>query len=250
MGEDVTAFVELRPPAELAPFVESLWVHRLAGPPPPEGRRLMPDGRIHFVWAAGLGVRIAGPAQTYMTAAPLTDAIAYGVTFRPGAAPYLLRTAASEMVDVHVPLDAIDPRFAARLDQHVGETAADPRAGARALARELTRRVRDLAQPDPAVHAAVALLEHRPGATVADAAARACVSERELRRRFVQDVGYAPKTLQRVLRFQRFLGQLHVPHVELAGAAALAGYADQSHLSREARKLAGLSPKQLLGYRH
>ena len=31
------------------------------------------------------------------------------------------------------------------------------------------------------------------------------VSERQLRRRFAEAVGYGPKTLARVLRFQRFL---------------------------------------------
>jgi AraC-like DNA-binding protein len=99
------------------------------------------------------------------------------------------------------------------------------------------------------VRAAVTVLD-ATNATVADAAARTHLSERELQRRFVRDVGYAPKTLQRVLRFQRFMGQLHLPRVELAGAAAIAGYADQSHLSREARRLTGLSPRQLLDYRH
>jgi AraC-like DNA-binding protein len=41
-----------------------------------------------------------------------------------------------------------------------------------------------------------------------------------------------------------------VPRVELARAALLAGYADQAHLSRETRRLAGLSPRQLLDWQH
>jgi AraC-like DNA-binding protein len=243
-----TSYIELAPPPALARHVEHLWVHRIDEPPPPEGRRLLPDGRIHFVWIAGMGVQIAGPAQRWMTPAPLDRMLAFGVSFRPGAAPYLLRTAASEMVDAHVPLDAIDPRLAARLDARLGD-ARDPRAAVAALAEELARRLDGVAEPDPAVRAAIARL-HGTGATVADAAVASHVSERELQRRFVQDVGYAPKTLQRVLRFQRFVAQLGRPRVELAGAAAIAGYADQSHLSREARRLSGLSPRQLLGYRH
>jgi len=218
MSAPSDAYVEVAPAPSLAPYVECLWVHRIDEPPPPAGRRLLPDGRITFVWVAGMGVRIAGPAQRSMSPAPLDRALAFGVRFRPGAAPHLLRTPASEMVDMHVPLDAIDPRLAARIDGRLGA-------------------------------AAVARLD-RSGATVAEAAAHGNVSERELQRRFVQDVGYAPKTLQRVLRFQRFMAQLGRPRVELAGAAAAAGYADQSHLSREARRLSGLSPRQLLGHRH
>jgi AraC-like DNA-binding protein len=90
----------------------------------------------------------------------------------------------------------------------------------------------------------------RPRATVAEAAARAFVSERQLQRRFRDDVGYSPKTLQRVLRFDRFMRLLREPRMDLAAAAALAGYADQPHLTREARRLSGLSPSQLLGYTH
>ena len=56
--------------------------------------------------------------------------------------------------------------------------------------------------------------------------------------------------LQRVLRFQRFMRELAAPQVELARAGLLAGYADQSHLSRETRRLAGLSPRQLTYWQH
>jgi AraC-like DNA-binding protein len=241
-------YVEVAPTPALAPYVECLWVHRIDGPPPPEGRRLLPDGRVNFVWIAGMGVRIAGPAKRVMTPPPVRQMLAFGARFRPGAVPYLLRTAASEMVDTHVPLEAIDPRLAARIDGRLGE-APDVRAAVVALGEELARGLDGVAAPDPAVQAAIARLDGTR-ATVADAAAGAALSERELQRRFVQDVGYAPKTLQRVLRFQRFMGHLALPRVELAGAAALAGYADQSHLSREARRLSGLSPRQLLSYRH
>jgi len=242
------AYVELAPPPALTPFVECLWVHRIAGPPPPEGRRLLPDGRVNFVWIAGLGVRIAGPAKRYMVPPPIATMLALGVRFRPGAAPCLLRTPAAEMVGIHVPLDAIDPRLATRIDARLG-AARDVRGAVLALTEELERGLAGVAAPDPAVQAAVAVLDGA-GTTVADAAARTALSERELQRRFVQDVGYAPKTLQRVLRFQRFMEQLATPRIALAGAAAAAGYADQSHLSREARRLTGLSPAQLVDYRH
>jgi AraC-like DNA-binding protein len=245
-GED--AFVAIAPPAPLRPFVESLWVHRVAAPPPPDGRRLLPNGRASLVWVAGAGVRIAGPAQAAMFMLPMAEMLAFGATLHPGAVPYLLRTSASELVGAHVPLDAIDQRLATRIDDRLGD-AADVRGGVQALQRELLRRLDDVVGPDPAVRAAVGLLDGAR-ATVAGAAQRIHVSERELQRRFVRDVGYAPKTLQRVLRFQRFMQRLARPRTDLATAAALAGYADQSHLSREARRLSGLSPRELLGYRH
>jgi AraC-like DNA-binding protein len=57
----------------------------------------------------------------------------------------------------------------------------------------------------------------------------------------------------RVLRFQRFLHLAHLAGsgaaVTLADLAAGAGYADQAHLARECRRLAGLPPSGLLATR-
>ena len=66
-------------------------------------------------------------------------------------------------------------------------------------------------------------------------------------RRFARAVGYGPATLVRVQRFQRFLGLAErEPASPLGRLAAEAGYADQAHLTRECRRLSGLSPAALL----
>jgi hypothetical protein len=57
--------------------------------------------------------------------------------------------------------------------------------------------------------------------------------------------GMGRTVLQRVvLRFQRVMRELAASRVKLARAGLLAGRADQSHLSRETRRLAGLTPRQ------
>lgn len=239
-------YVEVRPPRALRAFVERFWVHRVAGPP--AERRLLPDGRMHLVWIAELGLRVAGPAQAPMSHPRIPEILAIGATFHPGAAPYLLRVRASELVDRRVHVDAIDPVLAREVDDAL-RAASDPRHAVIALALLLQRHVARLpGAPDPAVRHAVALLDGDARATVSGVAAKTYMSERELQRRFVHDVGYAPKTLQRVLRLQRFLEVRTT--AGLAGAAALAGYADQSHLSREARRLTGLTARELLAYEH
>jgi AraC-like DNA-binding protein len=248
VSERANDYVEVAPPPALRAYVERLWVHRIDGPPPPEGRRLLPDGRINLVWISGLGVQVSGPQTRYTQPADRPRMLAFGAAFYPGAAPRLLKTPASAFVDEHVPLDAVDPRLAARLDDRLGH-AHDARTALAAFADELERSLRADAGPDPAVREAVSLL-NRAAATVGDAAARVFVSERELQRRFAEYVGYGPKTLQRVMRFHRFMHHVAVPQVDLAGAAALAGYADQPHLSRETRRLADLTPRQLLHWTH
>jgi AraC-like DNA-binding protein len=234
----------LPPPPSLTPFVECLWVN--AVPASRQDGRVLPDGRMDLVWIRGQGVLVAGPQSRHTNRPVGPPLVAFGARFHPGAAPSLLRAPASELLDGYVPLAAFDPRLAARLDARL-EDARDDREALGVLGRELTRRLVGLVRPDPAVREAVGLL--RGGSTsVADVAERVFMSERQLRRRFIEEVGYGPKTLQRILRFQRAVAELRTGGGELAGAAATAGYADQAHLSRESRRLAGLSPRELAGW--
>ncbi len=108
--------------------------------------------------------------------------------------------------------------------------------------------------PDPAATRAAVLLAD-PRARAEDVAAEIGLSMRQLRRRCHAVVGYGPKTLQRVLRFRRFVARIDAgppngqagvdPGHDLAALAAQAGYADQAHLTRECRALAGLTPAAL-----
>ena len=56
--------------------------------------------------------------------------------------------------------------------------------------------------------------------------------------------GYGPATLRRVLRFREAVRLLRSGHT-VADAAAQVGYADQSHLSRQVRELAGVPAGRL-----
>ena len=106
---------------------------------------------------------------------------------------------------------------------------------------------------DPEVSQAAALLGDMPGpaARVEQVAGEVGLSMRQLRRRFHAAVGYGPKTLQRVCRFQRFVREFDATggSCDLALAAAEAGYADQSHLTRDCVELSGVTPAALAGLR-
>src|SRR4029077_2506822 len=104
--------------------------------------------------------------------------------------------------------------------------------------------------PDPAATRAAVLLAD-PRTRAEDVAADIGLSMRQLRRRCHAVVGYGPKTLQRVLRFRRFVARIDAGLLsgqdahDLAALAAKAGFADQAHLTRECRVLAGLTPAAL-----
>jgi AraC-like DNA-binding protein len=72
-------------------------------------------------------------------------------------------------------------------------------------------------------------------------------SRRHLTAQFVAEYGVGPKQMARVLRFERSKAMFLRPgSATLATIAAECGYADQAHMAREWRTLAGASPTQWL----
>jgi AraC-like DNA-binding protein len=69
-------------------------------------------------------------------------------------------------------------------------------------------------------------------------------SRRHLATSWRRDVGLGPKAVARILRFQRALRLLREGHT-LADAAYECGYADQPHLNRDFRALAGATPREV-----
>ena len=75
-------------------------------------------------------------------------------------------------------------------------------------------------------------------------------SARYLSVRFRDEVGVPPKLFAQLVRFRRAVELLAAADPgDLAWVAAAAGYADQSHLSREVRRFSGLSPTGLRAQR-
>jgi AraC-like DNA-binding protein len=245
-GVTPTAYREFAPPPGLEALVACVWISH-------DGEvRVLPDACVDVVLSGGR-LLVAGPA-TAATLAPTTPGQSrVGVRFRVGAAGAALGVPAAELRDQGVPLAELWGSDARRMEDRVA-AAEDERAALLALIGGIAQR---LPAPEDADHevrrAALALARPTAGqddlATVAASARAAGLSERQLRRRFERAVGYGPATLARVLRFQRFLHRAQAPgatDAPLARLAAEAGYADQAHLARECRRLAGLPPSALL----
>ncbi|BCH01732.1 AraC family transcriptional regulator [Mesorhizobium loti] len=70
-------------------------------------------------------------------------------------------------------------------------------------------------------------------------------SRKHLAGSFSNAIGIGPKTLSRIVRFNRALGLSRQQTADWADIAADCGYADQAHLVREFRDLAGETPTAL-----
>ncbi|MER6419523.1 helix-turn-helix domain-containing protein [Streptomyces sp. NPDC001137] len=201
--------------------------------------RVLPDGCMDLLWHRGR-LLVAGPdTRAYVTAGE--PGVWVGVRFYPGTAPALLGVPAHELRDRRVALSELRPAAEVRRLTARVNAAAEPASGLEELALRLAA---DTEPPDPLLrHLVTALGEGRPVAATADELG---LGARQLHRRSLAAFGYGPKTLARVLRLQRAL-RLAREGVPFAETAARAGFADQAHLARDVKELAGLRLGQLLG---
>lgn len=213
------------------------WAHSL---------RLLPDGCVDLVWD-GASLVAFGPAPVALRSRLRAESRNVGLRLACGAAGAILGT----------PIDSLRGRARALHDawgplfRH-GEAqlarASGPAEQRAALERLVIDRLDDGHRPDPCVVRAAGRLSART-TSVGDIAEASGLATRELHRRFVHHVGYGPKALHRVLRFGGFIRRLAAVasgKVTLGSLAVDLGYADQAHLCRECRQIAGSSPGALL----
>nr|WP_202478126.1 helix-turn-helix domain-containing protein [Streptomyces sp. SID5470] len=195
----------------------------------------MPDGCMDLLWHEER-LLVAGPdTRAYVTdGAPSTWT---GLRFPPGCAPAFLGVPAHELRDRRVELADLWPVSEVRRLRSRTAKASVPATALENIALERA------APPDPALRALVAALDAgRPVAATADEIG---LGARQLHRKSLVAFGYGPKTLARILRLRRALA-LAGAGVPFAETAARCGFADQAHLARDVRELAGVPLGRLL----
>ncbi|MEJ2884832.1 helix-turn-helix domain-containing protein [Actinomycetospora aeridis] len=195
---------------------------------------ILPDGCLDLIWN-GRGLVVAGPDG----AARSTDGggrVHVGLRFSHGRGPTLLGVRADELRDTTVGLEAVwTDADAGRLVERVSDDPAGVLTG-------LATATPPGADERFGVRVFAALAR---GADVAGLADDLGTTPRTLHRRSLPVFGYGPQHLGRILRLQRALARAR-EGTPWADVAAVEGFADQPHLAREVRALAGTTPTGLL----
>ena len=237
-------YAEGSPSPPLAAHVLCWTLHRIDARSSSYLHRSAPNGSVELVCEVGEPPLLVGP-QT----GPLVRTLSPGATIaslrlRPESAAAVLGVPAYELADQIIPLDDVLPatRFLCE------RIATEPKRAVATLESAVSAQLARHAATDRMVAFGVEGLTAR-ASRVSSVAASLFMSERQLRRRFKAAVGLSPKTLGRVLRFQRFLALVHSggwSRLGLARTAIALGYADQAHLTRESVYLSGLAPAELI----
>jgi AraC-like DNA-binding protein len=226
----------------LAAHVRSYWTLRVDQPP--ARLRIVPDGQVDLVFDLLRGeAHVGGARQAPFEVIHEQQTSLLGVSLLPGAASSLLDVAAGQLCADWQPLSSAVGPVAGVLVERLREAAsACLRLGvveAFLLAR--------LGHKDARVERALrAIDESRGSIDIARLGRDSGASPRNLNRLFHEWVGLSPKRFARIVRAQAALRRLAAePSADLTALAAELGFADQAHLTREVRAVAGAAPTRL-----
>lgn len=196
-------------------------------------------------WTHGV---VHGPQSAYYVTGPKPKGQVIGVSFRAGMAGAILGVPLHELQDRHVCIEDLWGARANELRERLA-TAPTPQAAIAILECDLIARMHRPLLLHPAVAQALrsALPNRgaetlRPAIRVAKIQEQSGYSPRHFIQLFRSGVGLAPKQFYRIQRFSSALARIARGRMALVEVAISSGYADQAHLSREFRELAGVSP--------
>lgn len=203
-------------------------VWRVTGDDPCSDRvtRILPDGCLDVLVVDGRPV-VAGPDTAARVHEGDADEV-LGVRLHAGRGPALLGVPADELRDQTLPLAAL-----------WGDRRAGDLADRVTSPRDLGEWALSESAPDPLGLRLHALLDE--GASISGAADLLGYGPRQLHRRALPVFGYGLQHLGRVLRLNRAVAVAD-SGADWAEVAAHTGYADQAHLTRDFRALAGVTP--------
>ncbi|MFT7464996.1 MAG: AraC-like DNA-binding protein [Pseudohongiellaceae bacterium] len=266
-------YFEIDPPLALRPSVRCLWLLEHDGGGQPE--RVLPDGCMEVVAHYGSPMQrqlndgsfetqartiVAGqlPSAMVLRASGPTGMVA--ARLQPWAAAQLMQDSARQLTSRVVPLVDLWGPSARHLEERVAAADHDG-ARFRLLADALLARLPQPRETSRLIGQAMGWIVDSQGSIAArEIARRLNWSPRTLERHFSTYVGLSPKALCRIERFQQLVQRLdgvslvsprpqHSPS-HLAGLAFDMGYADQSHLAREFKQLAGVTATQYRAEQH
>ncbi|HLF84754.1 MAG TPA: helix-turn-helix domain-containing protein [Blastocatellia bacterium] len=252
-------YEEFRPVEPLATFVKCFWVLESPAPHSAGPERILPDGCTEIVFHLGdpfdqhhsdgtterqpLAL-LVGQMRRHLLIRPTGRVRVLGVRFWPGGAYPFLTLPQNEIAGRVIALDSIWGAITSELHSRIAD-AATPAESVAHIEATLLARLNNFRRHDNGVLRAIGLILRSGGhVPVESLAVNMGVSLRRLDRTFNTRVGLPPKTLCRIVRFQRVFKMLEQKENgrDWVQIALDCGYYDQAHFVKEFKEFAGKAP--------
>lgn len=211
---------------------------------PPVGIRYPRHGSVPTAHVTSF---VAGLHDSYAVAESTGLQHGVEIDLTPIGAHMLLGVPMDSVANRVVGLEHVLGRFAARLAEQLHEAESWP-ARFDVLDAAIANRLVAAREPSPAISWAWRRLNETGGRLGIGALADELGASRQyLVTKFREEVGLPPKTLARILRFQRAIRFLErADEARLTRVARDCGYYDQAHFNRDFRNFAGSTPSEFL----
>lgn len=249
-------FGYLTPPPNIAVAVKAVWMARGTRAEFERSDPIVPDGCVEMVFNFADPFRegaarqpadlLVGQMMRPTVATPTGAVDLIGFRLSPGRAGAMLRTPMWELRDRMVRVSDLINGAGGWIDDF---RELPPEARLAQLASRLADRCArvDLGRVRIVESALSRINEQRGSISIEQLAREAGVSRRHLERQFNEQVGLGAKQVARIARVQAAL-RIVKTEPDLAGVeiALQCGFADQAHLIKECRAIAGVTPARFL----
>lgn len=226
------------PSAHLRDYVSHYWLSRNN---PDDDHSILPDGSVDIVIKVngGLSQDLIYGSTTAKTDIPLEIACHYlGISFKPGKSRHFINAAASELTNANEPTKEL-LKFDL-IDTHEFIESDDVFIKLNSILEQHARKHQPV---NSRIDDVIQYIELSNGmGPIAESAAIFCKSPRHFERVFRETVGISAKLYSQIVRFRRATALISHTSLPLARIATDLGYTDQSHMSRDFRRFANISP--------
>ena len=249
-------YEEQAPSPAFAELISRFWSFEATGQDPLQvDHVVMPDGACNLTLidpgpSGRLYAVLAVPSAVALRV-PIYRGVRYrGVRLQPGALRAFLGVDVAATNGKDLAVESLLPDCYVALCKNFSELPQSLAEFSAGIERVFADRVDRTHMLDSAVQRVVALLIKSEGdvplSTLLESSG---LSERQLRRRFVAEVGVTPKLFSRLRRVRRACADLlQNKRLGVAAISSEHGFADQAHFSHELRAIFGLSPQLLQQY--
>lgn len=247
-------YAEAAPPDDLAPYVRCFWGTDGTTGPAPRDTLVIPDTCVDLMFHIDEHGAVSGrfcalyDRAFVSPAGPRQRVELFAVRFYPWAAGRFAQESLRDSKNGTFDARAHFPALCAAMERAL--RPGQPFAERCARAAAALRRHMDGAPQDAALMNAVDAMLRGHGATrVSELARSACLSPRQLERRFGGTMGVSPKALCEMVRYQcLWRDALARPRFDVQDAVLRYGFSDQAHLLRQFRRYHSLSLRDALAH--
>ena len=173
------------------------------------------------------------------------------VVFKPGALHRLTGISFQQVMNKHIDLEAVFPTETRQVNERLNSSNdyTEMISIIEAYLLKMAKNIKIESRPSDQV---VLLLANKPQKYSLDWLAReACLSPRQLERKFYQYLGVCPKIFARIVRFdQSYTMRLKNPKDDWLSIAMACGYHDYQHMVRDYKEFANARPNKLFDEEH